>query len=42
MKMIQLNDDIINEHYAHLADKPFFPKLREYMKKTPVIVMAVK
>ena len=24
MKMIQLDNEIINEHYSHIADKPFF------------------
>lgn len=27
MKMLQLNDEILNEHYAHLVGKPFFPAL---------------
>ena len=42
MKMMQLNDEIINEHYSHLIDKPFFPGLREYMKRTPVVVLAIR
>jgi nucleoside-diphosphate kinase len=42
MKMVQLDDAIINEHYAHLVDKPFFPRFREYMKRTPVVVMAIR
>lgn len=28
MKMMQLNEAILDEHYAHLADKPFFPTLK--------------
>ena len=28
MKMMQLSDEILREHYAHLADKPFFPSLQ--------------
>ena len=27
MKMMQLSDEILREHYAHLVDKPFFPSL---------------
>ena len=42
MKMIQLDNDIINEHYAHIADKPFFPKIVTYMQRTPVIAIAAK
>ncbi|ATU05096.1 nucleoside-diphosphate kinase [Candidatus Gracilibacteria bacterium HOT-871] len=42
MKMIQLDNDIINEHYAHIADKPFFPAIVKYMQRTPVIAIAAK
>jgi len=41
LKMMQLDDAIISEHYDFLASKPFFPSLKEYMKRTPVIVMAI-
>ncbi|MBO4379584.1 MAG: nucleoside-diphosphate kinase [Muribaculaceae bacterium] len=41
LKMIQLDDAILKEHYAHLVDKPFFPSLARSMKATPVIVMAL-
>ena len=42
MKMMRLNDDLLQEHYAHLADKPFFPRIKEFMKQCPVIVMVVE
>ena len=41
MKMMQLNDDILREHYAHLVDRPFFPSLLRSMQASPVIVMAL-
>ncbi|MDD3302870.1 MAG: nucleoside-diphosphate kinase [Candidatus Gracilibacteria bacterium] len=41
LKMMQLNDDIINEHYDFLMSKPFFPKLKEYMQSAPVVALAV-
>lgn len=41
LKMMQLDDDIINEHYDFLMDKPFFPRLKEYMQRTPVVAIAV-
>ena len=25
MKMMQLDEKILREHYAHLVDRPFFP-----------------
>jgi nucleoside-diphosphate kinase len=42
MKMIQLDDAILREHYAHLVDRPFFPLLLNSMKSSPVIVIAIK
>ncbi len=41
MKMMQLDDEILREHYAHLVDRPFFPDLMKSMKASPVIVMAL-
>lgn len=37
-KMMQLDDKILNVHYAHLKDKPFFNHVKESMKSSPVIV----
>lgn len=41
MKMMQLDEQILREHYAHLVDKPFFPSLVKSMMATPVIVMCL-
>ncbi len=41
MKMMQLDDSIIEEHYDFLMDKPFFPSIKEYMTRTPVVALAV-
>lgn len=37
LKMMQLEDSILEEHYSHLADKPFFGTIRDFMKSTPVV-----
>lgn len=37
-KMMQLTDAILDEHYAHLKDKPFFQRVKNSMKYSPVIV----
>lgn len=37
MKMMQLTDELLNEHYAHLSGKPFFKLLKDSMMVTPVI-----
>ncbi len=39
--IVNLNDDFIKEHYAHLVDKPFFPHLQEFMLSGPIISMTV-
>lgn len=38
MKMMQLTDEILFEHYAHLVDKPYFKRIKDSMMITPVIV----
>ena len=38
MKMVQLTDEILNEHYAHLSAKPFFQRVKDSMMACPVIV----
>lgn len=42
MKMMQLDEKILREHYAHLVDKPFFPSIVKSMTATPVVVMCLK
>ena len=41
LKMMQLEDAVLEEHYAHIKDKPFFGGIKEYMKATPVVVLAI-
>lgn len=40
-KMLQLTPELLKEHYAHIADKPFFPEVEEFMASTPVIALAL-
>lgn len=42
MKMMQLDEKILSEHYAHLVGRPFFPSLVASMTATPVVVLAVR
>ncbi len=39
LKMISLNDAVLDEWYAHHKDKSFFPSLKSYMKSFPVVAM---
>jgi nucleoside-diphosphate kinase len=41
-KMMTLNEAILREHYAHIADKPFFPGVAKFMMSTPVMALAVE
>ncbi len=40
LKMMQLDEAIIEEHYDFLKDKPFFPGIKKYMTRTPVVAIA--
>ncbi len=42
IKMMQLDDAILREHYSHVADKPFFPEIVSFMSRTPVIALALE
>ncbi|MFA6897114.1 MAG: nucleoside-diphosphate kinase [Patescibacteria group bacterium] len=42
LKMMQLEDVVLDEHYSHLVGKPFFPKIKEFMKSTPVVGMVLE
>ena len=42
IKMMNLDEKILTEHYAHLVDKPFFPSIVEYMTSGPVVGMIVE
>lgn len=40
-KMEKMGDVLLDEHYAHIADKPFFQGIKDFMMSAPVILMAV-
>lgn len=42
LKMMQLTDEILIEHYAHLAQRSFFKRIKDSMMITPVIVCCWK
>lgn len=41
LDMATLDADVVREHYAHLADKPFFGDLVAFMTSGPVVKMVV-
>jgi nucleoside-diphosphate kinase len=40
-KMLRLDQKLLLEHYAHIAQKPFFPEVEEFMQSAPVIAVAL-
>lgn len=42
IKMLALSDEVLAEHYSHIADKPFFPSVRGFMQEAPVIALALE
>jgi len=37
-KMTRLTPAVLRDHYAHVADKPFYPDIEAFMSSRPVIV----
>lgn len=42
LKMISINDVLVEDHYSHHVDKPFFAGLKKYMQSSPVVVLALE
>ena len=42
MKMVELDDLKLEEHYEHHKDKPFFGNLKKFMKSSPVLLIALE
>jgi nucleoside-diphosphate kinase len=41
-KMIQLDSAVLSEHYAHVADLPFFPDIAGFMSSRPVVALILQ
>jgi len=39
IKMMKMTDEMLDKWYAHHKDKPFFSKLKSFMKVSPVVAM---
>ena len=42
VKMMLLSDEILQEHYSHLTDLPFFPEIQGFMQSSPVVAIALR
>lgn len=41
IKMMKAESALLEAHYEHIADKPFFGGIKKFMQHSPVIAMAV-
>lgn len=41
-KMMELSSEILREHYAHIADKPFYPEVEKFMQSAPVVALVLE
>ena len=41
-KMLHLEAPMLREHYAHIAEKPFYPDVEEFMSSVPVIALVLE
>ncbi len=42
LKMMQLDEAKLREHYAHHVEKPFYPGLESFMKSSPVVTICAE
>ena len=42
MKMFEIDKEVLKEHYAHIADRPFYPEIEAYMTRGKVLGMIVE
>lgn len=42
LKMMNLSEEVLKEHYAHVADRPFFPEIVGFMQSSPVVALALE
>ena len=41
-RMIQLDEELLNEHYSHVAHLPFFPEIASFMSSRPVLALVLQ
>jgi nucleoside-diphosphate kinase len=42
MKMIKLDDALLDEHYSHLSHLPFFGEIKAFMMRAPVVAVCLE
>ncbi len=41
-KLTRLSPALLREHYAHVASKPFYPEIEQFMSSRPVLMIALQ
>ena len=42
LKMVRMSKELSKEHYAHIASKPFYPEIEQFMTSQPIIAIVVE
>ena len=42
LKLMALSDSLLDEHYSHLVGRPFFPEVKAFMQRTPVVAVCLE
>jgi nucleoside-diphosphate kinase len=42
LKMLQLEDALLDDHYSHLSHLPFFGEIKAFMMQTPVVALCLE
>ena len=42
LKMLTIDDTLVEEHYYHHKDKPFFNDLKKFMQSSPVVALVLE
>jgi len=42
LKMMAVSDALLEEHYAHHKDKPFFAGLKKFMSSAPIVCVLLE
>lgn len=42
LKMVLLEDELLEEHYSHHKEKPFFSKLKKFMMHSPSVFLVLE
>ncbi len=41
LKMVEMDEKLLQEHYGKYVDKPFFKGLTEHMSRSPIVAMVI-